>query len=113
MDIIYVEWLDSQGSGRWQDLQEVIDETKPRVIRSVGWLAHETDDAILLIQNTDMPNHRLPDVMNHIMILKVAITRRLVVPFTEDDRQAEVLSMTEMSLDFGKELLRSRIEDGA
>ena len=88
MKIVYVEWIDSQGSGRWQDLQEIIDETKPRAIRSVGWLAHETDECILLIQSTDMPNHRLPDAMNHVMIPKVAITaRRVLMEGTADEGQ--------------------------
>lgn len=49
MELVYVEWLDSFGvSSSWQPMDDIGD-VKPVVCVSVGFLAKETDDCIVIV----------------------------------------------------------------
>lgn len=50
LPLVVVEWVDSSSlaGGTWKDSDEVAD-TKPILIRSVGWVAREDRDSIVLV----------------------------------------------------------------
>lgn len=51
MKLILVEWQDSrQPCGGWQWINEVGDPL-PVLCRTVGWLAKETEEALLVVQS--------------------------------------------------------------
>jgi len=48
MNLVLIEWLDSFGcSSDWQALE--VDNFKPLVCRSVGWLLHDGDDCKVVV----------------------------------------------------------------
>jgi hypothetical protein len=57
--LVYIEWLDSAAMHGWQALGEVREHATLVVIQSVGWVIHETDDAITLVAHIhkDVPEN--------------------------------------------------------
>ena len=50
MRLAYIKWADAHGSGgQWEALED--GECEYIVIRTVGWVTEETDEAINLIQS--------------------------------------------------------------
>ena len=46
--LVQVEWVDSYGAGQsWQEMDEL--EPKLLVVKSAGWLVHESKDLIVLV----------------------------------------------------------------
>jgi hypothetical protein len=45
----YVKWLDAQMEGHWLDKIPAPDEDL--AIYSIGWLLHESDDRVILLQS--------------------------------------------------------------
>lgn len=47
-DLVYVEWIDSRASnGRWHHVEDM--ESKPVLMKSVGWVLSETKDHIQIV----------------------------------------------------------------
>jgi len=72
MPIEYIEWIDSNFTGRW-DTKEIYDEQVklPFLCRSVGFVLHESDDRVALLQSEADSSFS-----NAITIPKLAITKR-------------------------------------
>lgn len=47
--LVYVEWIDSASAseGRWVDLARISPD--PMLIRSVGWVLHDTKEALTVV----------------------------------------------------------------
>lgn len=77
LEIRYVEWLDSNGTGSWTTFKELREE-KPAFCQSVGYVLTETEDAVSLLQSVFMAvsEDRLDSGMHHLIIPKVAITKQ-------------------------------------
>ncbi len=76
MEIRYVEWVDSAGISRWQDLA-TLRKSRPSKCMSVGFVLDEGDDFVNLVQSLDPPLHGddSDNGDNTICIPKVAITK--------------------------------------
>lgn len=57
-ELVYLEWVDASAIHGWQSLDDIQRDGAPLVIQSVGWIVHETDDAITLVahMHKDNPN---------------------------------------------------------
>jgi len=50
MKLVLVEWVDSYGcSATWEQFSTPLDQPRVMTCRSVGWLAHDGDDAKVLV----------------------------------------------------------------
>ncbi len=74
--LVLIEWLDhsAYSTGMWRDQEEVAAELRPAIIKSVGWILHETDTFLTIMSTRDdTPNQ----VCKHeLCILKPTIVKR-------------------------------------
>ena len=79
MNIEVVEWVDSTGISRW-DKRSSVEATKPLRPTSVGYVVHETDEALYLAQSFDR-NDEETQQFDHVMIIPmVAVISRRQIP---------------------------------
>lgn len=80
MNIEVVEWVDSTGISRWDKRSSVV-ATKPLRPTSVGYVVHETDEALYLAQSFDR-NDTETQQFDHVMIIPTVsvISRRVILP---------------------------------
>ncbi len=74
--IVMVTWKDHVSNDSWQrDKRHILEQTSAAIVHSVGWLAHEDKDTILIIQNM------APDGDKSMMmrILKSTISKRRIL----------------------------------
>lgn len=77
--IEYVEWVDSNGMGRWFTVAEIVAQLPLAVCTTVGFVVHETGDGLWLALSHD---HQQGDELHydHVTVIpKVAITKREVL----------------------------------
>ncbi len=49
MKLVLIEWLDSHAGRGWQDFEDIQKASEPLYCRSVGWIATEGKDCIVLV----------------------------------------------------------------
>lgn len=54
MKLVYVEWFDAESTDEWTFKAEV--DHKIAVVKSIGWLIHDSKKSITLAQNYDSSN---------------------------------------------------------
>jgi len=73
-DIVYIEWLDSEGPDGWHSADRMKDEEFCPII-TVGWLTYENEEGIVITGHKSKYSHRAD-----IFIPKCAIkTRHILV----------------------------------
>jgi len=56
--LIFVEWHDAFGvSSDWQEITDVVKETKPLLVRSVGWEIHRDDSCLVIVPHLSDVGH--------------------------------------------------------
>lgn len=50
LPVVYVEWVDSMGGGRWQDVEGIREcaSIDNMLIKTVGWLVADEDDYVVI-----------------------------------------------------------------
>ena len=83
MELVYVEWIDSDASSTWQWKSTWVHHITQA--KTIGWLIDEDEDNLSLT-STIAPNPRDGDVqiMGYVAIPKVAITLRKTLPVIEN-----------------------------
>ena len=83
MEIVYVGWIDSQArADAWTAASELPHHMLP--VHSVGYVAHEDDVQITLIQSVaEMDEDDDPTLLGGISIPKAAITSRIALKSAE------------------------------
>jgi hypothetical protein len=74
--IVMVTWKDHVSDDSWRrEKRDILEQTNAAIVHSVGWLAHEDEETILLVQNMS------PDGDKSMMmrILKSTITKRRIL----------------------------------
>lgn len=75
-EILYVEWVDSAGTPGWCSKEEIDHSKNIMPIRSVGFLVHDTKDALVLALNHSH-GERIGRPFGELMTIpKIAITKR-------------------------------------
>ena len=49
LPIVEIEWEDAASDGRWKDEDDWVENCKPLMCRSVGWLAKSSRQRIILV----------------------------------------------------------------
>jgi len=79
LSIVRVEWVDSTNIVRWNTKADLT-ACLPKHCASVGFLLHETDDAIWIVQSDDRDSDDEDRNFNNTMVIpKIAITKREVI----------------------------------
>lgn len=73
MKAIYLEWDDSAGHAGWMETRDI--DINDTLIRSIGWLITESDDAVVISTSHDAPD----SWESPLVIPKVAIRKRIYV----------------------------------
>jgi len=79
LKLVYVEWVDSATIHGWHDIEELQDDGGTVFMQSVGWIIHETKEALMLAAHLhkDIPeNGAVRMAADAIAIPKVAIRVR-------------------------------------
>ena len=51
---VEVEWEDAASEDRWQEMDEaVVGLSRPWLVRSIGYLIHDTEDGVILAGSVD------------------------------------------------------------
>ena len=58
MKLVLVEWVDSHSGRGWRTLDELKDECRPLVCRSVGWLVKRANRQVLLVASLNSENEK-------------------------------------------------------
>lgn len=79
MRLVYVEWYDAHGCGDfWGDAPEPNDQPKALVVRSIGWIVAESDDAIVVAPHFANPATG-PQIVGDMTIPKGCVVRMVDV----------------------------------
>ena len=82
MRLVLVDWIDSRGVGTdWEFFTDPLTtKPKPCYIKSVGWLAHEDDECVVVIPHVADDKQGCGDMT----IPKIAIKRMSDLPLPGD-----------------------------
>lgn len=78
MEIRYIEWRDSLGGHGWEPLEEVR-KYRPMLCKTAGFVAHEDDNCVTIVQSYDERTEGRPYGDNVISIPKFAIVKSKTV----------------------------------
>lgn len=76
LSAIYLEWIDPADIDAWTPISDISEELN--LIRSVGFLIRETEKALIICLNRDLPEHSASMIM---IIPKILIRRRMEVVY--------------------------------
>jgi len=77
MKLIYIEWIDHVGIGNgWVKKQEALD-TKPRIVKEVGWVLGETKEDITIAASLDLSDEKSEFVSDGIVVIKSCVKKKI------------------------------------
>lgn len=80
--LLYIEWGDAHGrtyASQWKSLDELDNQGKSLIVRSIGWVIAETKDAVTLCPNLsgELNDNMIVCGNNEMTIPKSAIRKRV------------------------------------
>lgn len=83
MKIVYLEWADSQrrGTSVWTSRPTDADPDRPAIIKTVGWLIHETRLGVTVAAHVSADG---ADMSGELTIPKAAIFKRRTIGVRKD-----------------------------
>lgn len=81
--VVYIEWVDSMGGGRWEDVDSMRTSaaSDTMMIQTVGWLVADEDEYVLIAHSNRVgpADSGVHDAMAPLQIPRVAIKAMYII----------------------------------